>query len=281
MNLTNKNVLITGGTGFLGRPLVRELFGRGANVSVVSRNEGNLVSLKEEFPDVKIILGDISHNHYLDVALAGIDGVFHLAAMKSIGLAETNVYQCCQSNIVGTINLLDHTKDCEFVLGISTDKAAKISGVYGASKYIMEKLFLEYSGMNPTTKYRIVRYGNVLYSTGSVLCKWRDKIQNGDDIIVTDFDATRFFWTVDQAIELIFSCLANATDPTPYIPTMKSSSLRTLLSAMIRKYNADYDFDKIRVIGLQPGENMHETMDGKVFSDEIDRYTVDELLALV
>jgi UDP-N-acetylglucosamine 4,6-dehydratase/UDP-glucose 4-epimerase len=110
----------------------------------------------------------------------------------------------------------------EFILGVSTDKAAKVAGVYGASKLLMERLFGQFGILNKNTEYRIVRYGNVLYSTGSVLCKWKDLLEQGKEVIVTDGDATRFFWTVDQAVDLIFDCLENATDWQPHITDMKS-----------------------------------------------------------
>ena len=120
-------------------------------------------------------------------------------------MAEKHVVECTNSNVVGTLNLLNEsliTKP-DFFISISTDKAAKVSGVYGATKLLMERIQLQYEKMNSDTKYRIVRYGNVLYSTGSVLCKWRDLLSNGEEVIVTDPAATRFFWTVEEAIELI------------------------------------------------------------------------------
>jgi UDP-N-acetylglucosamine 4,6-dehydratase/5-epimerase len=155
----------------------------------------------------------------------------------------------------------------EFILGISTDKAAQVSGVYGASKLLHERLFTDYERMNPGTKYRTVRYGNVLYSTGSVLCKWKDRLQNDEEVIITDPEATRFYWTVDQAIDLIFDCLNNAEDSKPYVPEMKSMSGET---------------HKVKTIGLQPGENLHEMIveDGPD-SSEVERFTIEEIMELV
>ena len=120
--------------------------------------------------------------------MTGVDGVFHLAASKHVGLAETYSRECTKTNVIGSLNILEESLDSklDFVIGISTDKAAQVSGVYGASKLLMERLFLQFERVNPGTNYRIVRYGNVLYSTGSVLCKWKDLLLQGKQVIVTD-----------------------------------------------------------------------------------------------
>ncbi len=143
----------------------------------------------------------------------------------------------------------------------------------------MEKLFTESEQYNTHTQYRIVRYGNVLYSTGSVLCKWKDAMLNNKEIIVTDTSATRFFWTVDQAIDLIFECLNNACNARPYVPEMKAMKIGDLLNAMMKKYGEPSD---IKVIGLQKGENLHEKIleDGK-YSNEVELYSVKEITELI
>ena len=136
--------------------------------------------------------------------------------------------------------------------------------------------------MNDDTEYRIVRYGNVLYSTGSVLCKWKDLLEQGKEVIVTDGDATRFFWTVDQAVDLIFDCLENATDWQPHITDMKSMSINNLLKAMSQKYLPANTDLKIKYIGLQPGENMHEIITEEGFSSEhAERFTIEEIQELI
>ena len=218
------------------------------------------------------------------MACKGQDGIFHLAAFKHIGMAEIQARECTLNNVVGTLNILAASKKykSKFVLGISTDKAAQVSGVYGATKLLMERLFKDYERENPDTKYRIVRYGNILYSTGSVLCIWKDLIEKGESITVTDPEATRFYWTVAQAVDLIFDCMEEAKDVTPFCPEMKSMKLGDLMNAMIEKYNPDYDIAKVKVIGLQQGENMHEkiTVDGKD-SSQVERYTLEEIMKLI
>lgn len=281
----NKTYLVTGGAGFLGQELIARLEAAGCtNIVTMSRNEGKLVALKEKFPFVKIIPGDLSDPYCAEKAVQGVDAIFHLAAFKHVGLAEQNVRECVLGNVTGTSNILELTRKypIDFILGISTDKAAQVSGVYGATKLLHERLFSDYEKINPTTKYRTVRYGNVLYSTGSVLCKWKDRLQNDEELIITDPDATRFYWTVDQAIDLIFDCLDQAQDSKPYVPEMKSMSVGDLLEAMIRKYLPEGNVPKVKTIGLQPGENFHEIIiEGGLNSSEVERFTIEEIMELV
>ncbi len=281
----NKRYLITGASGFLGEALLERLESMGiTNVVTVSRNEGLLVAIAQKFPWLEIIPGDISNPYYLYKGLQGVSGVFHLAAFKHVGLAETHVRECISSNTVGSMNLLDMTLDkkLDFIIGISTDKAAQVVGVYGATKLLMEGLFGECERLNPDTKYRIVRYGNVLYSTGSVLCKWKDLLSRNKEVIVTDPEATRFFWSSEQAIDLIFDCLENAKDTTPYCPDMKSMKIDDMLRAMANKYLPEGGELKIKTIGLQKGENLHEKiLEEGPYSNEVELYSISEIEELV
>jgi FlaA1/EpsC-like NDP-sugar epimerase len=271
--------LVTGGSGFLGQELIKRINGE---VRVLARNEGKLVELKEKFPNIEIMTGDVADSYTCDRAVKDVDGIYHLAGQKHVGLAEENVRECIDTNI--PIALLEATRKYKpkFIIGISTDKAASRKGVYGCTKFLMERLFDEYSKLNPETKYRIVRYGNVLYSTGSVLCKWKEKIKQGGIITITDPEATRFFWTVDQAVDLIFECLKKAVDSKPYATNMKAMKMGNLLQAMINKY-ADGDSEyPVGIIGLQPGENMHEiiTEDG-IDSSQAEKFTQEEIYELI
>jgi UDP-N-acetylglucosamine 4,6-dehydratase/UDP-glucose 4-epimerase len=269
-------ILLTGGSGFLGEKLLSRLEG---DIRIVARNEGNLIKMKELYPNIEIITGDISDEFIARKALKDIDMVYHLAAFKHVGLAEDQPLQCINSNLIGTLNLLKHFDGHTF-LSISTDKAAQVSGVYGASKFLMESVIGEYERLNPHIKYRIVRYGNVLYSTGSVLCKWKDLLTKDKELVVTEPNATRFFWSVDQAIDLIEDCLENATDSKPYCPEMKSIKVSDLLEAMYQKYGRGEL--KMKVIGLQKGENLHEkVLEDGISSEEAENYTINEIMELI
>lgn len=270
-------ILITGGSGFLGEALIKKLYPN--DIRVVARNEGKLVQMKEKYPDIEIITGDVADPWIAKKAMKGVDAVYHLAAFKHVGMAENNSFECINSNVIGTLNLLIESLNerPSLMIGISTDKAALVSGVYGATKLCMEALFKEAESMNPETRYRIVRYGNVLYSTGSVLCKWRDRIKDGQPVMITNPDSTRFYWTREQAVDLIFECIDKAKNTTPYVPEMKAMRLGDLLDAMMDKYG------KVEVETKELGgeENMHETMDGKVFSNDVPKFTKEEIIELI
>lgn len=279
----NKLYLITGAGGFLGKELVKEVLKQGGRVRAIGRDEGTLIYLREKYPQIEIHTGDISDAFEVKQAMKGVNAVFHLAAFKHVGLAEKFSRECTKTNVIGSFNILDASlqQDLDFVLAISTDKAAQVSGVYGASKLLMERLFLQYEQLNPNCKYRIVRYGNVLYSTGSVLCKWKDLIEQGKEVVVTEPEATRFFWTIDQAIDLILDCMEKATDAKPYCPDMKSMSIKNLLQAMIDKYSGGQSIS-IKTIGLQPGENFHEkVLNEGPYSNEVEQFTIEEIKELI
>jgi UDP-N-acetylglucosamine 4,6-dehydratase/UDP-glucose 4-epimerase len=280
----NKLYLVTGGSGFLGHPLVKYILEQGGNVRVISRDEGKLIDLKEKYASVDIYTGDISDSFEVRQAMIGVTGIFHLAASKHVGLAEKFVRENIKTNIIGSLNILEHSLNHEtlqFVLCVSTDKAAQVAGVYGATKFLMERAIKQYEEINPAVKYRTVRYGNVLYSTGSVLCKWKELISHGNSVIVTDPAATRFFWSVDDAIQLIIDCMNNSVDSTPYCPIMKSMRIDDLLQAMIQKYANGQHID-VKVIGLQPGENMHEkVLEEGPYSNEVEHFTIDEILPMI
>jgi UDP-N-acetylglucosamine 4,6-dehydratase/5-epimerase len=280
----DKLYLVTGGSGFLGVPLVGRILNSGGKVRVLSRDEGKLIDLKQKYPEIEILNGDIADWFEVKQAMKGVNGVFHLAASKHVGLAEKTVRETIKSNTIGSLNILENSfdKGLEFIIGISTDKAAQVAGVYGASKLLMERLFTQFERLNSDVDYRIVRYGNVLYSTGSVLCKWKELIENNQELIVTEPSATRFFWSVDQALDLIYDCLNNAKDSSPFIPSMRAMSIENLLEAMYVKYMPEGGSRQIKTIGLQPGENLHERIleDGPDSSQAI-QYTVEEILPLI
>lgn len=280
----NKLYLVTGGSGFLGHPLVKYILNEGGLVRVISRDEGKLIDLKEKYSSVEIYTGDISDAFEVRQAMKDVTGVFHLAASKHVGLAEKFVRENIKTNTIGSLNILENSLDhptLKFVLSVSTDKAAQVAGVYGATKFLMERAIKQYEELNPNVLYRTVRYGNVLYSTGSVLCKWKDLISQGKEVIVTAPEATRFFWSVDDAIQLIIDCMNNATDSSPYCPIMKSMRIDDLLRAMIQKYSNGQDIS-VKIIGLQPGENMHErVLEDGPFSNEVEHFTIEEILPMI
>lgn len=269
-------ILITGGTGFLAQELIKRLPHN--QLRVVARNEKNLIDLQQQYPEIEILPGDIRDEFLCQRALVDIDTVFHVAAFKHVGLAEQNVNTCIGSNLTGTLNLLKYFTGQTFVF-TSTDKACKVNGVYGATKLLAERAIIEYSSLHPEKTIRIVRYGNVIGSSGSVIPKWKTLLQEGKEIVLTDPEATRFFWTVSEAVDLIFEAITHGKDASPYCPAMRSIRMGDLLEAMQQKYGRAKN---IKVIGLQEGENKSErVVNGQPDSDEADKFTVEEIMELI
>lgn len=272
----NQKILITGGTGFLTEALIPKLIKEECSlIRIAARNEGRLVRIKEKYPQVEIVIADICDAYNCERICKDMDGIIHTAAQKSVTLAEENVKECIETNINGTINMLEATRifKPKFIIGISTDKAESKRGVYGCTKYLMEQLFSEYKEVNEDTVYQIIRLGNIWGSTGSIGVKWPEKIKKGELIEVSDPEATRFWLSVEEALEIIDEALTKAIedDQFLYIPKLKAANLRTVLIAL-----SDEKGYRSHITGLREGENKHETLDGKIYSNEVKQYTIKE-----
>ncbi len=266
--------LVTGASGFIGSTLIPEILNRGGQVVALCRNLDSLKLLKEKYPTIEIVICDIAKD---ELNITGdIDGIFHFAGYKFVDGSEKNTTTAIDTNIIGTMNVLKFTlkSTLSFIIGASTDKAAQVSGVYGATKFLMEKLFEEYARKNRRTKYKTIRISNIIGSTGSIVCRWRNCIMKNEHITVTDLNATRFFSTLDNVIVSIFDSI-----DAEYKPCIKSIKMENLLYALIKKYS-DGKFDKIDIIGLQPGENLHEKLN-ETSSNEIIPYTFDEIMKMI
>lgn len=278
-----KKVAITGATGFLANELVEHLLSKEYEINAIARNEGKLVALKKKYPSINIFPCPIEDKCLLKKALINCEGVFHLASFKDVVLAENNPTKTIQTNLLGTLNVLylsNELENIKFVITTSTDKAVKVSGVYGASKMIVEKLFHEFDIINGNKcNYRLVRYGNIFYSTGSVLPKWKESLLNDKEIIITDPNATRYFLTANEAVNLIMECLNTRNTTDAFYPKMKSIEIGKLLNLMIKKYAIKKPF--IKEIGLRQGENMHEYINSELNSSNAERWTEQELMKIL
>lgn len=270
-------ILVAGGSGFLGTALIGRLIEMGKkNIVALARNEGNLVSLKEKYSDIEILVGDIADPWIVNKAMKNASEVYLLSALKHVGLAEIEVKSCINTNVIGCMNMVNEsliTKP-KLLMFISTDKASQPMGVYGCSKKIGEKLIQEAETINKYTKYRVCRYGNVWASNGSLATKWKPKMMKGQEVILTDPQASRFFFTVDEAVDLIFECIEKSKDSTPYVAHMKAVKMQTVLEACIETWG----ISPVKTIGLQPGENKVETMDGVTFSDQVPQFSKKEFI---
>ena len=254
----DKLYLITGGAGVVGQALCSRILYLGGKVRVFSRSANTLLEMKKKYKDIEIMVGDVTNNLEVSNAYKNVKGVFHLAAlaqaMQSGGASES-----IHINLIGSMTVLNESSNNEvdFVLGVSSDKAVQISGPYGATKFLMERLFDEYQEINKRIKYRVVRMGNVIYSIDSVLYKWKSLLEKGEEVIVTEPKATRFFLTKNQSVDLILNGLETDSSK-PYCDIPKSTSIGNLLQAMSNKYLPKGKELKVKKIGLQPNENFHE-----------------------
>jgi UDP-N-acetylglucosamine 4,6-dehydratase/UDP-glucose 4-epimerase len=277
MIIKGEKYLVTGGTGVIGYELCKRILEVDGKVLVLSHTEEKLKRLQEKYKEVEILVSDIRDKKLVKKAMKEVRGVFHLATLAQ-GMQSGKSIESINTNILGSINVLVESLEKDFVLGVSSDKVVQVSGNYGATKFLMEKLFTEFEEINPNTKYRVVRLGNVIYTMGSVLEIWKNRIENNEEIIITEPNATRFFITKEQSVDMIFNCLDKSTDSTPYFENMKSTSMGNLLDAMSNKYLKGGQELSVKQIGLQTNENLHERIvENGPYTSEIEQYTVEEL----
>lgn len=283
--IKNRIYCVTGGGGFIGNHIIDKIIEKGAFVRTIGTNKEGLSLLKDKYKDkIEIISGDIKDlQNVKQLICDNVVGLFHLAAFKYVGLAEEMPRECIYSNIIGTLNILNVsvTQGVEFIVATSTAASVQSSTVYGTTKMLMEKLFNQYQAENPTQKFRIVRLGNILYSTGSVSYKWRESINKGEDIIISNGESTRFFMSIDEAVDSIFNCI-DTVDSSPYIPIIKSMSLDNLLASMIIKHSPKNSKINIVTSVLRKGENTHEKLNAAgPYSNEVEQYTIEEILEII
>jgi UDP-N-acetylglucosamine 4,6-dehydratase/UDP-glucose 4-epimerase len=269
--LDGKKILITGGTGSLGQSLTKRLLATNVDtVRILSRNESKQVNMESEFNDkrLRFLIGDVRDFERLKTAFEDIDIVYHTAALKHVPVIEYNPFEAIKTNVQGSQNVIDASlsQDVERVICIGTDKAVSPLNTYGATKLLMEKLFVSANNfLNETrhrTKFLALRYGNVVGSSGSVIPKFIRMIKEGRKITITDSEMTRFSITMDQALDFILDCTINGNASEIYIPKLKSYSILDVKDALFEIFGKT-DFEEI---GIRPGEKLHEKL---INSEEI------------
>ena len=262
--LENKKILITGGTGSLGRALTKRLLAEKVDViRIFSRNENKQVTMQSEFNDdrLRFLIGDVRDLPRLERALEGIDIVFHAAALKHVPVIEYNPFEAIKTNVQGSQNLVEAClkNDVGFTLAIGTDKAVSPFNTYGATKLLMERLFVSanyYKGEHKT-KFACVRYGNVLGSRGSIIPKFIEQILSGNKVTVTDPNMTRFNITMDQALDLIFRVIKNAVGGDVHIPKLNAYKVGDIKDVLLDLMNSKIEEERIPV---RIGEKHHEIL---------------------
>lgn len=265
----HNSVLITGGTGYFGKAMTRRLLKDGVErICILSRDEYKQAIMRQEFKDdprLRFFIGDVRDLTRLKRAMNGVEMVYHAAALKRIEVGYYNPDEMVSTNIIGTQNVIDAalSKNSKAVL-LSTDKAFQPCSAYGYSKAVAESLFLA-AGPN----FSVTRYGNVSGSTGSVIPKWRALLCAGHETVpVTDPDATRFWMTEQEAVQLVLDT-AESMPRDVAIPVLPAYRVGDLAEAMGAKMS---------IIGLPKWEKKHESMSEGNSSDIARRMSVEELM---
>jgi len=284
VDLDGKSILITGGTGSFGRALLKLILARHNPRKVIVFARGEFMhfelqnSLNEEdLAKVRFFVGDIRDLDRLVMAFRDVDIVIHAAAQKQVPLAEYNPFECIRTNVIGAENIVQAAirTGVPRVLALSTDKAVNPINLYGASKLASDKIFVAANalGAGTSTIFSVVRYGNVLGSRGSIIPYFRQLLANGaSELPITDERMTRFWITLDQAVEFTLSCLNGMQGGEIFIPKIPSMHIVDLIEAMapgvVRKN-----------VGIRPGEKLHEIMitehNAHTTFDVGDRYVIE------
>ena len=279
MYLDKKRILITGGTGSLGKVLTRRILsgqlGTPQSVVVFSRDEAKQHEMRMEYLNRRSVtedvmyhnfertlqfkIGDVRDFHSVAQALTNVDIVFNAAALKQVPACEYFPDEAVRTNIEGAENIVRAIKELrlniETVVAISTDKACKPTNVMGMTKAIQERIFLTANIDCPTTRFVAVRYGNVLASRGSVVPLFLDQIEAGGPITLTDKKMTRFLLTLDQAVDTVFEAMQFAEAGETYIPKIKAALIVDVVSALVGKKKIE-----VKEMGIRPGEKLHEVL---------------------
>lgn len=270
--LKDSSVLITGGTGSLGKVLTRHLLENteARRIAIFSRDELKQYDMKKEFgsdPRLRFFLGDVRDLGRLNIALHNVDFVVHAAALKQVDTGEYNPMEFVKTNVLGSQNLIDAALACgvKKIVALSTDKASSPINLYGATKLTADKLFIAANNYtyDRGTIFSVVRYGNVIGSRGSVIPLFKDLAKNGKVISVTDFRMTRFWISMQEAVDFICDSFGMMKGGELYIPRIPSMKIIDLAKAITSSAN-------LVETGIRPGEKLHEEM----ISEEDSRRTI-------
>jgi len=269
--MEGKKILITGGTGSLGQALTKRLLEMKVDtIRIFSRNEEKQIQMESQFNDnrLRFFLGDINDFERLKRALEDIDIVFHTAALKHVPKIEYNPFEAIKTNIIGSQNVINAClhENVGKVIAISTDKAVSPLNTYGATKLLMEKLFVTANNYadpeKHVTRFISVRYGNVFGSSGSVIPLFIEQIKKNKKITITDPKMTRFSITMNEALDFILNAANSGKGSEIFVPKMRAYNIMDLKDA----FSELFENVNEEIIGIRPGEKLHEVL---ISEDEI------------
>jgi len=279
MILEDKTILVTGGTGSMGKTFVRRVLtgemGTPKKIIVFSRDEAKQHDMRMSYLNKRVATDEVIYRNFMSVlefrigdirnytdvcsAVKAADIVVNAAALKQVPACEYFPAQAVLTNCMGAVNIVRAIEENDYpvdtVVAISTDKACKPINVMGMTKSIQERIITTANVLNPNTRFICVRYGNVLASRGSVIPLFIDQIRNGGPITVTIPEMTRFLLSLDQAVDTVFAALKGAEPGETYIPVAPSATVMNIAKALIGDRSVD-----IEVIGIRPGEKIHEIL---------------------
>jgi FlaA1/EpsC-like NDP-sugar epimerase len=279
MIFEGKRILVTGGTGSMGKTFVRRALtgelGTPSKVIVLSRDEAKQHSMRMSYLHKRATTDEVIFRNFMSVlefrigdvrdfadvcsAVKDADIVVNAAALKQVPVCEYFPGQAVMTNCIGASNIVRAIEENRYpvqtVVGVSTDKACKPVNVMGMTKAIQERIFTAANILNPSTRFVCVRYGNVLASRGSVIPLFHDQIRHGGPVTVTVPDMTRFLLTLEEAVDTVIAAIENAKRGETYVPRAPSATVMDIATALIGKRSI-----KIDMVGIRPGEKMHEIL---------------------
>lgn len=279
MILKDKRILVIGGTGSLGQHTVKRLLSEDpSEIIIFSRDEAKQYKMRLSHRKIEEATGEIIYQDHKSIltfcigdvrsypsvlqAVRKADIIIHAAALKQVPTCEYFPYEAVQTNIIGAQNIVRATQEhpVDLVVGISTDKACKPINVYGMTKAIQERIFIKANTDGPT-RYVCVRYGNVISSRGSVIPLFKSQIAKGGPVTITTKDMTRFFLTLDTAVDTVFAAISGALPGEIYVPRVKSVRIVDLAKALISGVDEPRCKEpQIVYTGIRPGEKIHEIL---------------------
>lgn len=283
IDLNDKSVLITGGTGSFGHHFIQSVIDRykPRRLIIFSRDELKQYEMaqrfsQEDYPFLRYFIGDVRDVDRLEMAMRNVDYVVHAAAMKHVPIAEYNPFECIRTNVMGAENVVTAAirTGVKHVVALSTDKAANPINLYGASKLAADKIFVAGNNLSGAdgAKFSVVRYGNVIGSRGSVLPFFKKLIAEGAEALpITDERMTRFWITLEQGVDFVLSSMAAMKGGEIFIPKIPSTKMVDLARSVAPDL-------PLKIIGIRPGEKLHEIMvpedDGRMTVELDDRYII-------
>jgi FlaA1/EpsC-like NDP-sugar epimerase len=262
-NLSGSVILVTGGTGSFGNRVASHLLKfKPAQIRIFSRDEKKQWEMKRVFPQFRYIVGDVRDASRLCEAMYEVDYVFHAAALKQVPSCETYPFEAVKTNILGSQNACDAAKynGVKCMVALSTDKAVKPVNAMGISKAMLEKLVCSQNESDSRTVFCCVRYGNVMGSRGSVIPLFRDQIRKGAPLTLTVPEMTRFLMTLDQSVDLVLHAMTKARGGEVFVRKSPASTVQALAETIRLKYSKLHERHPIEVVGIRPGEKLHEIL---------------------